>query len=309
MENYLIALGVSGGIYALMALGLNVIWGMAGMVNLGLVGFFAVGAYTSGLLTTALHLPIAIGMAVGMAMSGAVGAGVSLVTSRLRGDYLAIVTLGFAESLRAVASNEAWLTGGTDGLAGIPGPWRGALSPVQFNLVYLALVLAVLGVAYAVMQRLSHSPFGRVLRAIRDDDQVAAVAGKRVLAFKVAAFAIGCAALGLAGALYAHYTSYIVPDLFVPLLTLYIKMALLSGGVGNNRGALLGGFLVIAFLEGMRFVTPLIPFISAVQGAALQQFLVTALMLIVLRYRTRGLIPEAQDHPVIASESKSIFSA
>ena len=91
------------------------------------------------------------------------------------------------------------------------------------------------------MQRLSYSPFGRVLRAIRDDEQVAAVAGKRVLAFKVLAFAIGCAVLGLAGALYAHYTSFVVPDIFVPLLTLYIKMALLSGGVGNNRGAVLGG--------------------------------------------------------------------
>src|SRR5262252_9188697 len=132
MENYLIAMAVSAGLYALMALGLNVIWGMAGQVNLGLVGFFAVGAYVSALLTLKLGAPIAAG-----------GAVVSLVTAGLRGDYLAIVTLGFAETIRVVASNEIWLTNGTDGLSGIPGPWRAVLTPPQFNLLYLTLVAAL----------------------------------------------------------------------------------------------------------------------------------------------------------------------
>lgn len=298
MENYIVALGVTAGLYALMALGLNVIWGMAGLVNLGLVGFFAVGAYTSALLTTKFGVAIGVGMLAGAVAGGAAGALVALITARLRGDYLAIVTLGFAEAFRITASNETWLTNGTDGISGIPGPWRGTLSPFQFNLLYLALVIGLVGIAYVLAQRLSYSPFGRVLRAIRDDEQVAAVAGKSVLAFKVLAFAIGCAALGLAGALYAHYTSYIVPDIFVPLLTLYIKMALLSGGVDNNRGAVLGGVVVVVFLEGTRFLTPLVPGLGAVQAAALQQFLVTASLLIVLRFRTRGLLPEARDHPV-----------
>ncbi len=299
MQNYIVALGVTAGLYALMALGLNVMWGMAGLVNLGLVGFFAVGAYTSALLTTKLGVAIGVGIVAGGLAGGVAGALVALLTARLRGDYLAIVTLGFAESLRVAASNETWLTNGTDGMSGIPGPWRSLLSPSGFNLAYLALVAAVVLVTYVIVQRLSYSPFGRVLRAIRDDDQVAAVAGKPVLAFKVLAFAIGCTALGLAGALYAHYTSFIVPDIFVPLLTLYIKMALLSGGVGNNRGAVLGGVLIVVFLEGTRFVTPLIPGLGPVQGAALQQFLVTASLLVVLRYRTRGLIPEPLDHPVL----------
>lgn len=299
MVNYLVALGVSAGIYALMALGLNVIWGMAGMVNLGLVGFFAVGAYTSALLTTRLGVPIAVGMLAGTVAGGVAGMLVALITRRMRGDYLAIVTLGFAETLRITADNETWLTNGSDGISGIPGPWRGALTPGQFNLAYLALVVVVVLATYGLMQRLSHSPFGRVLRAIRDDDQVAAVAGKPVLAFKVMAFGIGCAAIGLSGALYAHYTSFIVPDIFVPLLTLYIKMALLSGGVGNNKGAILGGFVVVAFLEGTRFLTPLMPWLSPVQGAALQQFLVTAVLLVILSYRTKGLIPETLDHPVL----------
>src|SRR5580704_8636692 len=126
MENYLIAMAVSAGLYALMALGLNVIWGMAGQVNLGLVGFFAVGAYVSALLTLKLGVPIAAGVVAGALAAAAVGALVSLVTARLRGDYLAIVTLGFAETIRIVAANEIWLTNGTDGLSGVRVRQRGA---------------------------------------------------------------------------------------------------------------------------------------------------------------------------------------
>jgi branched-chain amino acid transport system permease protein len=292
VENYLIAMAVSAGIYALMALGVNVIWGFAGMVNLGLVGFFAVGAYVSALLTLKLGLPIAAGMAAGAAIAAVVGVLVALITVRLRGDYLAIVTLGFAETIRIVASNTIWLTNGTDGISGIAGPYRSRLSPEAFNLTYLAIVIAIVAVAYVMAERLRASPFGRVLRAIRDDEQVAAVAGKHVALFKVKAFAIGAAALGLAGALYAHYTSYIAPDIFVPLLTLYIKLALLAGGLGNNRGAIVGAFAVVFLLESTRFVIPWVPGVSAVQGAALRELLIATLLIVMLRYRPRGLIPE-----------------
>jgi branched-chain amino acid transport system permease protein len=302
MANYLIAMAVSAGLYALMALGLNVIRGMAGQVNLGLVGFFAVGAYVSALLTLKLGAPIAAGVLAGALAAAAVGAVVSLVTARLRGDYLAIVTLGFAETIRVVASNEIWLTNGTDGISGIPGPWRGALTPEQFNLFYLCLVAALVIVVFALIDRLAHSPFGRVLRAIRDDEQAASVAGKYPLAFKVKAFAFGSAVLGLSGALYGHYTSYIAPDLFLPLLTLYIKLALLAGGVGNNRGAVLGAAVVVTFLESTRFVVPLIPGLSHVQGAALRELMISAALIVTLRLRPQGLLPETRMHPVLAKE-------
>jgi branched-chain amino acid transport system permease protein len=292
MENYLIAMAVSAGIYALMALGVNVIWGLAGMVNLGLVGFFAVGAYVSALLTLKAGLPIAAGMAAGALVTALVGVAVALVTVRLRGDYLAIVTLGFAESIRIVASNTIWLTNGTDGISGIAGPWRGSLSPEAFNLVYLAIVGVIVAVAYVLAERLRASPFGRVLRAIRDDEQVAAVAGKHVALFKVKAFAIGAGALGLAGALYAHYTSYIAPDIFVPLFTLYIKLALLAGGLGNNRGAVIGAVAIVFLLESTRFVIPLVPGVSAVQGAAVRELMIAVLLLVMLRYKPTGLVPE-----------------
>jgi branched-chain amino acid transport system permease protein len=301
MENYIIAMGVSAGIFALMALGLNVIWGMAGMVNLGLVGFFAVGAYVSALLTLKLQLPIVVGVLAGTAVAAAVGAVVALVTVRLKGDYLAIVTLGFAETVRIIASNEIWLTNGTDGLSGIPGPLRASLPPIGYNLLYLCLVVALVTVLFVLVDRLSHSPFARVLRAIREDEQVAAAAGKYVIAFKVKAFAFGSAALGLAGALYGHYTSYIAPDIFVPLLTLYIKLALLVGGVGNNWGAVVGAVAVVTFLESTRFIVPLVPGLSHVQGAALREFLISVSLIVILRFRPQGIFPEAAAHPVAAA--------
>ncbi len=292
MVNYLIAMAVSASIYALMALGLNIIWGLAGMVNLGLAGFFAVGAYTTALLTIKLHLPIALGMAAGTLAASAVGAFVAVITVRLRGDYLAIVTLGFAETIRIVASNTIWLTNGTDGLSGIAGPFRARLTPEAFNLLYLAIVSVIVAVAYVLSERLRSAPFGRVLRAIRDDEQVASVAGKHVMAYKTKAFALGAAGLGLAGALYAHYTSFIAPDIFVPLLTLYIKLALLTGGLGSNRGAVLGAFVVVFLLESTRFVIPLVPGLGLVQGAALREFLIATLLIVMLRYKPSGLIPE-----------------
>ncbi len=292
MEHYLVAMAVTAGIYAIMALGMNVIWGMAGLINLGLVGFFAVGAYTSALLTLKLGWPIVAGVAAGTLAASIVGVLVALITVRLRGDYLAIVTLGFAETMRVFMSNELWIANGTDGLSGIPGPFRQALGPHLFNLMYLGIVVAVVTILFFLFERLAHAPFGRVLRGIREDEQVVQVAGKNVVLFKVKAFAVGTAALGLAGALYGHFTSYIAPDLFAPLLTLYVKLSLLAGGLGNNLGAIVGAVLVVFFLEATRFIVPLVPGISAVQAASLREILIAVMLLLILRVHARGLIPE-----------------
>lgn len=292
MQNYLVAMLVFAGFYGLMALALNLVWGLAGMINLGLVGFFALGGYASALLTTRAGLPIAAGIAMAAALSAAAGAAMALVTARLRGDYLAIVTLGFAEVVRLVASNEIWLTNGTDGISGIPGPWRGRISPQDFNLVYLAIVLVILVVVVLLLQNLRHSPFGRVLRAIRDDDQVAAIAGKWVIAFKVEAFAISAGILGLAGALYGHYTSYIAPDAFVPLITIYIVLALSAGGTGNNYGAVLGAVLIVFFQESTRFVAGWVPGLAAVQVASLREIVISVTLILILRFRPQGILPE-----------------
>jgi branched-chain amino acid transport system permease protein len=292
MEAYIVAMLVFAGFYALMALGLNVIWGLAGMVNLGLVGFFGLGAYASALLTTKLLVPMPIGWVAGGALAAAAGAMMALIVARLRGDYLAIVTLGFAEVMRLVASNEIWLTNGTDGISGIPGPWRGQVTPQEFNLIFLAVVWTAVAVAFVLLARISHSPFGRVLRAVREDEDVAAVAGKPVLWFKIRAFCLGAAVIGFSGALYAHYNAYIAPEGFAPLLTIYVVLALTAGGVGSMRGAIIGALLVVLLLEGTRFIAQEIPGVSPVQKAALRESIIALSLILLLRFRPQGLVPE-----------------
>ena len=166
------------------------------------------------------------------------------------------------------------------------------MTPATFNLIYLGLAGVAVVVVLLAMQRVRHSPYGRVLRAIRDDDQVAAVAGKPVIAFKVEAFAVSAAVLGLAGGLYGHYTSYIAPEGFVPLISIYIVLALTAGGTGTNTGAVVGAFLVVFFLESTRFVTAGLPGLKPVQVAAVREFLIGASLIVVLRFRPAGLIPE-----------------
>jgi branched-chain amino acid transport system permease protein len=285
-------MAVFAAFYALMALGLNVIWGLAGMVNLGLAGFFAIGAYASALLTVRLHAPMLAGWVAATLIAAACGVAVALITARLKGDYLAIVTLGFAEVIRLAASNEIWLTGGTDGISGISGPWRGTLSPFGFNIVFAAIAWASVAVVAVLLGRLSASPFGRVLRAIREDEMVAAVAGKRVLAFKVQAFAVGAAVLGFAGALYAHYNAFVAPDAFQPLITIYVVLALTAGGTGTMRGAVLGGIVVIALTEGTRFLGALLPGLTPVRIAATREAVIGAALILVLYIRPQGIIPE-----------------
>jgi branched-chain amino acid transport system permease protein len=292
MDNYVIAMVTFAGFYALMALGLNLVWGMTGMINLGLVGFFATGAYVSALTTKRLGWPMVLGLVAAVLLAAGAGVVMAMITARLRGDYLAIITLGFSEVVRITASNEIWLTNGTDGISGIFGPGRGTLTPAAFNVLYLAIVSVFVAAAFLLLQRVRHSPYGRVLRAIRDDDQVAAVAGKRVIAFKVQAFAVSSGIIGLAGALYGHYTSFIAPETFVPLLTIYVVLALTAGGTGNNVGAVVGALIIVLFLEGTRFMTGWIPALKPVQIAAVREFMIGASLIVVLRCRPAGLLPE-----------------
>ena len=291
MISYLLFIATVGGIYGLLALSLNLIWGGAGMVNLGLAGFFAVGAYASALTTTAGGAPIGVGWLAALLAGGLAGVIVTLSTTRLREDYLAIVTLGFAEVVRLVAANEIWLTHGSDGISGIPGPWKRALGP-DFNAVYFGIVLAILTVVFFVVRRIDRSPYGRVLRAIREDAQGAEVAGKPVLRFMTEAFAVSAAIAGLAGALYGHFTSYLAPDLFLPLITVYIFLAVASGGTGRPAGALLGAYLVMILLESSRFLVELIPGVTAVQRASLKELLIAVVLILVLRLKPSGLLPE-----------------
>lgn len=291
MVAYLLFALTLGGIYGLLALSLNLIWGGAGMVNLGLAGFFAVGAYASAIVTGA-GAPVPVGLAAALLAGVAAGLVVTFSTLRLRDDYLAIVTLGFAEVVRLVALNERWLTNGSDGISGIPAPFKAALGIAGFNLFYLALVSGIVLVVWALLRRLDGSPFGRALKAIREDQELAGFAGKPVLRFKLQAFAVSAAVAGLAGALYGHYQTYISPDHFQPLITIYIFLAVSAGGVGRPSGALIGAYGVVFFLEATRFVAEVVPALQPVQVAALREMLVGAALILVFYLRPQGVLPE-----------------
>jgi branched-chain amino acid transport system permease protein len=287
---YLSAIGILAGIRALLALGLNVQWGMTGLVNLGVVAFFAIGAYTAGLLAVAgVALPLA--WVAALVASGAAGGALALAALRLREDYLAIVTLGAGEVLRLFLLNETWLTRGANGITGIPRPLH-AWFPAHYDLFYLGMVALAVVIVYALLERVRRSPFGRVLRAIREDETVAAVAGKAVVRFKVQAFVIGAAIAGLAGVFFGHYLAYIEPNMFLPQETLFVWLALILGGSGNNRGAIVGAMLLLGLLEGSRFAKDLIPFLTGVRLAAAQQMLVGVLLVVLMIKRPEGLLPE-----------------
>jgi ABC-type branched-subunit amino acid transport system permease subunit len=287
---YLIAIAILVGIRALLTLGLNVQWGLTGLVNLGVIAFFAIGAYTSALLAVG-GAPLAAAWPAAVALASLAGAALAIVALRLREDYLAIVTLGFSEVLRLFLLNETWLTRGANGVTAIPRPLHARFSG-HYDLFYLFLVLAALGVVYVALERLRRAPFGRVLRAIREDETVAAVAGKPVFRFKVQAFALGAGVAGLAGILFAHYLAYVEPNMFLPQESLFVWLALILGGSGNNRGALLGSAVLLGLLEGSRFVKDVIPFLTGVRLAAAQQILVGVVLVVLMIRRPEGLLPE-----------------
>jgi branched-chain amino acid transport system permease protein len=294
------------GIYALLVQGLNVQWGFAGMLNVGVAAFFAIGAYSSAILTSpesaghlgGFGLPWPVGFVVAMAIAGVLGLMIGLITLNLRSDYLAIASIGIAEIVRLVLKNEEWLTGGVRGIAGIPRPLDGIV-PGADALVLLALVVALIGIAYWGLERIYRSPWGRVQRAIRDNETAARAMGKNSLVFRLQAFVIGCALMGLSGAVYAHFVGFISPEAFDPVFATFIVwVMLIAGGSGNNRGAILGAFVIWGVWSGTQMLTSQLPAEYVTQASALRVLLIGVLLQVILIYRPEGLLPERPPRPI-----------
>ena len=290
-------------VFAVIVLGLNLQWGFTGLFNVGVAGFVAIGAYTSALLTTpetagrvgGLGWPVVLGWLGAMATSGIAGLLVGLATLRLRHDYLAITTFGIAVTVQLVALNAQWLTGGPFGVQFIPKPLQGWLGTgLDWTLAYLAMVLTLLALAYAGIERLVRSPWGRVLRAIREDEDAAASLGKQAFAYRLQSFVIGSMLMGLGGALYAHFVGFVAPEDFLPILTFQMWAMLIVGGSGNNRGAILGAYVVWGFwaVSG-GLLRGVVPQAEQARAAALQVVLIGVLIALMLLWRPRGLMGEA----------------
>jgi len=286
--DYILDTLVYVGIYAILAISLNLEAGYTRLMNFGKVAFFSIGAYTSAILTAA-GLPFMIGLLTGMLVSGLFGYLVALPTLRLRADYLAIVTLSFGEILRLFFLNELWLTEGPMGIRGIPQP----LYPVfekDYTLFYVALVFVFLIICYLFAERVVHSPFGRVLKAIRDDEDAVQAFGRDTYLFKIKIFVIGSIMAGVSGSLFAHYIAFISPDMFYPTLTFSAWTMMVLGGRGNNFGVIVGALLVQVLERGTRFLKDFV--VLPVEPANLRIIIIGLLLILFLLYRPDGLIKE-----------------
>ena len=268
-------------IFVLVALGLNVVVGLAGLLDLGYVGFYAVGAYVVGVLTSQhASLPWIVALPIAVLVSMLVGVILGTPTLRLRGDYLAIVTLGFGEIIRISAKNLDWL-GASRGISDIGKP--PSIGPLKFGVIdpkpYYWLGLTLVFLVVFCLYRLEESRVGRAWTAIREDEDAAELMGVNTFKFKLWAFAIGAAVGGLAGAHYAGKVGFISPDNFPLQLSILFLAAVVLGGSGNMPGAILGGIMVAWLPERFRNFTD-------------KRVLVFGIALVlVMVFRPEGLLP------------------
>lgn len=288
MELYLSAIAIWVLIYMLMASGLALQYGFTGLINFGYVGFVAIGAYTSGILSLQ-GVPLWLTFPAAAALAALAAYPLGLVTLRLGGHYLAIVTLGFSEAVRIFITKEEWLTRGTHGIPGLPrvfDDWAGRSSG---DLTLLALLLVTNIVVFMLMRWLIRSPFGRVIAAIRDDEIAARALGKDTASFKTRSLMLGSAVGGLAGAFQAHYITFIGPEQFVPIITFYVWIAIILGGAGRISGIIVGTVVLVTFLEGSRFIRDIFGGITEVQLASVRFWIIGLALICTVLYRPHGL--------------------
>ena len=291
---YWIRVFASIGVFAAAAIGLNVVVGLAGLLDLGYIAFFGVGAYVGGLLgnaaltTVDLHLPFLLVVLIGACTSAVFGVIIGAPTLRLRGDYLAIVTLGFGEIFRITANNWDGLTRGPNGISGIPDiqglgfqfgeshELFGITLPHFANYYFLEIVL--LAAVILVFTRLNTSRIGRGWVAIREDETAAAAMGVNTIRLKLLAFAIGAFLAGAAGTVNAHLATQVSPDSYTFLESILLLAAVVLGGMGTVPGALLGSAALFVIPEKLR----------SFQDKRLLLF--GAALILMMRFRPEGIV-------------------
>jgi branched-chain amino acid transport system permease protein len=293
MTEFVVLMGIVVCFSAILALALNFQWGLGGMVNFGLAGFYALGSYACALFMLKAGFNTFFAALGAMAVVGLLSGIVALVTLRVtEEDYFAIVTLGVGEMLRLIVLNEDWLTRGALGLTGIPRPLSAIIDPPVYPYFMLGLCLVLVAACVWFLGRLARAPFGRVVRAVREDDVVASTLGKNVLWARVRIFAIGGALIGLAGSLHSFYYQYIDPTQFSNIVIAYAFMAVIAGGRGAHIGTVAGAAAVMVLLEGSRFAKDLIPNLGSDQLAAIRIIIIGVGLILLLIYRPHGFLRE-----------------
>ena len=282
------------GVFVLMALGLNIVVGKSGMLDLGYVAFFAIGAYTMALMGTLTGLNTWEIMPFGIAFAMLAGVLLGLPTLRLRGDYLAIVTLGFGEIVRLIALNSTW-TKGPNGIANIPMPPD--IGPLKFKLddqkVFFWVVVVMILLTIWMIRRLSIRRPGRAWEAIRQDEDAAELMGVPTLKYKIWSFTLGAAVGGAAGVLYASKNLFIAPEMFTLNVSILILSCVVFGGIGNIWGVIVGATILGYLPDRIRFISD-------------ARLLVFGLVLVVvMNFRPDGLLPRKKREKAIVKREVS----
>ena len=302
---YWVSVFTEAGIFAILALGLDVIWGWGGDFDLAFYGYLALGSYLVFVLTIGKptppveyiigwHLPVLLAMVIAVVGVVCFAAVIGAIALRnLREIYFAVTTLGAVSALYLLVENYTPLFDGYNGVYGLINPGQSALRLTYngYRVVFLVIVLVLLFLSYLLVQRLSRSPFGRMLRAVREDERAAAAYGRQVFFTKYRAYLFGAALAGLTGGMFAIFISAFNPSAWTPQELLVIYAAILVGGRGNPRGVILGTFVVyVGLIELTRYLPS--PASRPEFGPAMRQILIGLMIILMLRFRPQGLLRE-----------------
>ena len=283
---YLLHILIILGIYVILAVSLNLIAGYAGMLSISHAAFYGIGAYCAALLALNLHTNFAVNIICGMLIAAVVGVIVAWPGLRVHDDYFVVASFGFQVIIFSVMNNWVGLTRGPLGLPGIPQPeifgWL-----INTHWEFLALVWLLAFLTFLVCYRLVRSPYGRVLKAIREDEIFAQSLGKNVTYFKLSVFAIGASLAAIAGAMYAYYITFIDPTSFTIAESIFLISIVIIGGLGNLWGAVVGACILIILPELLRFIG-----ISQTYVANIRQIIYGLLLVLMMFFRPQGIIGE-----------------
>jgi branched-chain amino acid transport system permease protein len=281
---YLLHILLIAGIYVILTLSLNLIVGYTGLPALGHAAFSCIGAYTSSLLALNMGLSPWIGLMTGACIAALSAIIIGYPAVRLKGDYLALATFGLGVIVYSIAKNWVSLTRGPMGLPGIPG-----FSVFGFQLSeiwsYLLLVLVFVMLTIFVINRIVNSPFGRILRSIREDEIASETLGKDTTRHKLLVFIIGAFFAGIAGSLYAHYITFIDPSSFTVMESITILLMVIFGGMGSISGSVAGAVILVIFPELLRFLG-----MPSAIAAPMRQMIYGLLLIVLMLKRPQGIM-------------------
>jgi branched-chain amino acid transport system permease protein len=281
---YILHILIVCGIYIILTLSLNLLVGFTGLPALGHAAFSCVGAYVSALLALNFGVSPWIGLLCGAIGAALVSLIIAIPSLRLRGDYLALATFGFAIIVYSVAKNWVDITRGPLGLPGIPGFSFFGLE-LSESWSYLMLVATVTFLTTAVMRRIVGSPFGLILRGIREDEIATLAMGRNINRYRIQAFMVGAFFAGVAGSLYAHYITFIDPSSFTVMESIAILLMVVFGGLGSLGGSFAGAIVLVVFPELLRFVG-----LPSSVAAPLRQMIYGLLLIVLMLRRPQGLL-------------------